>query len=252
MNDAFGTAHRGHASTEGVAHDLPAVAGLLLQRELDVMDKALSAPERPFVAIIGGAKVSDKIAVLQNLLSKVDGLLIGGGMANTFLVAIGCSVGESLLEREKVAEAREIIRQADQRKVQLMLPRDVVVASAFSNDAEIKTVSIQETPEGWRILDIGPATVKQYCEVIIKAGTVVWNGPMGVFEMDKFAEGTRGIAQAVAACTGLTIAGGGDSVAAIEQAGLAGKIGHISTGGGATLELLEGRVLPGVAALQDA
>ncbi|MBV9120973.1 MAG: phosphoglycerate kinase [Chloroflexi bacterium] len=252
VNDAFGTAHRGHASTEGVAHDLPAVAGLLLQRELDVMDKALSAPERPFVAIIGGAKVSDKIAVLQNLLSKVDGLLIGGGMANTFLVAIGCSVGESLLEREKVAEAREIIRQADQRKVQLMLPRDVVVASAFSNDAEIKTVSIQETPEGWRILDIGPATVKQYCEVIIKAGTVVWNGPMGVFEMDKFAEGTRGIAQAVAACTGLTIAGGGDSVAAIEQAGLAGKIGHISTGGGATLELLEGRVLPGVAALQDA
>jgi phosphoglycerate kinase len=252
VNDAFGTAHRAHASTEGVARHMPAVAGLLLQREIEVMDQALSNPQRPFVAIIGGAKVSDKIGVLQNLMDKVDALLIGGGMANTFLVAIGCQVGESLLEKEKVSEARELIRRADERKVQLMLPRDVVVASDFSNDAETKTVSCQETPAGWRILDVGPGTVQQFGEIIRQAKTVVWNGPMGVFEMDKFAEGTRGVAQAVANCRGLTIVGGGDSVAAIEQAGLAGQISHVSTGGGATLELLEGRVLPGVAALQDA
>ncbi|MFI5265926.1 MAG: phosphoglycerate kinase [Chloroflexota bacterium] len=251
VNDAFGTAHRAHASTEGVAHHLPAVAGLLLQREIDVMDKALANPERPFVAIIGGAKVSDKMAVHSHLLTKVDALLIGGGMANTFLVAIGCQVGESLFEKDKVSEARELIREADSRKVQLMLPKDVVVASEFSNDAESKTVSCQETPPGWRILDIGPGTVQQYCETIIQAKTVVWNGPMGVFEMAKFAEGTRGVAEAVANCRGLTIVGGGDSVAALEQAGLASKITHISTGGGATLDLLEGKVLPGVAALQD-
>ena len=251
VNDAFGAAHRAHASTEGVAHHLPAVAGLLLQREIDVIGEALAHPKKPFVAIIGGAKVSDKMGVLHNLLDKVDSLLIGGGMANTFLVAIGCQVGESLLEKDKVSEARDLIRQADAQKVQLMLPKDVVVASDFSNDAESKTVSCQETPAGWRILDIGPGTVQQYCEAIVQAKTVVWNGPMGVFEMDKFAEGTRGIAQAVANCRGLTIAGGGDSVAAIEQAGLASKISHVSTGGGATLELLEGRTLPGLAALLD-
>jgi len=251
VNDAFGTAHRAHASTEGVAHHLPAVAGLLMQREIDVMGEALADPKRPFVAIIGGAKVSDKIGVLKNLLGKVDSLLIGGGMANTFLVAIGCQVGESLLEKDKVAEARALIREADQRGVQLMLPKDVVVASDFSNEAETKTVSCQETPAGWRILDIGPGTVQQFGEIITAAKTLVWNGPMGVFEMERFAEGTRGVAQAVAACRGLTIVGGGDSVAAIEQAGLAAKISHVSTGGGATLELLEGRTLPGVAALQD-
>ncbi len=251
VNDAFGTAHRAHASTEGVAHHLPAVAGLLLQREVEVIDQALASPKRPFVAVIGGAKVSDKIGVLENLLDKVDSLLVGGGMANTFLVAIGCQVGESLLEKDKVPEARELIRQADERKVQLTLPKDVVVAADFSNDAESKTVPIQETPQGWRILDIGPGTVQQFSDVIQQAKTVVWNGPMGVFEMEKFAEGTRGIAQAVANCRGLTIVGGGDSVAALEQAGLASKVSHVSTGGGATLELLEGKVLPGVAALQD-
>jgi phosphoglycerate kinase len=251
VNDAFGTAHRAHASTEGVAHHLPAVAGLLLQREIDVMENALANPDRPFVGIIGGAKVSDKIAVLQNLLDKVDALLIGGGMANTFLVAIGCQVGESLLEKDKVGLARDLIRQASERNVQLMLPKDVVVASAFANDAEAKTVSCQETPAGWRIMDIGPGTVQQYSEVIVGAKTVLWNGPMGVFEMEKFADGTRGIAQAVAECHGLTIVGGGDSVAALEQAGLASRISHVSTGGGATLELLEGKALPGVNALQD-
>jgi phosphoglycerate kinase len=189
--------------------------------------------------------------VLDNLLSKVNALLIGGGMANTFLVAIGCSIGQSLVEQDKVAEARRLISEADKRKVQLMLPRDVVIGSAFANDAERRTVSCQETPPEWRIMDIGPVTVNEYSDVITKAGTVVWNGPMGVFEMDNFAEGTRGIARAVAACRGLTIVGGGDSVAAVEQAGVAVQISHISTGGGATLELLEGRALPGVAALLD-
>jgi phosphoglycerate kinase len=251
VNDAFGTAHRAHASTEGVAHYLPAVAGFLMQKEIDTIERALADPERPFVAIIGGAKVSDKIGVLDNLLSKVNALLIGGGMANTFLVAIGCAIGQSLVEQDKVPEARRLIAEADKRKVQLMLPRDVVIGSAFANDAERRTVSCQETPPEWRIMDIGPVSVKEYSEAITKAGTVVWNGPMGVFEMDNFAEGTRGIARAVAACRGLTIVGGGDSVAAIEQAGLADQISHVSTGGGATLELLEGRTLPGVAALQD-
>ncbi len=251
VDDAFGMAHRAHASTEGVAHHLPAVAGLLLQREIDIIEQALSNPKRPFVAVIGGAKVSDKIGVLRNLLGKVDSMLIGGGMANTFFVAIGCQVGESLLERDKVGEAREIIRLADESKVQLILPKDVIVASDFSNDAETKTVSCQETPQGWRILDIGPGTIQQYSDIILQAKTVLWNGPMGVFEMDKFAEGTRAIAQAVAANRGTTIVGGGDSVAALEQAGLAAKVSHVSTGGGATLELLEGKTLPGVAVLAD-
>jgi phosphoglycerate kinase len=203
------------------------------------------------VAIIGGAKVSDKIGVLQNLIEKVDALLIGGGMANTFFVAIGCPVGDSLLEKDKVGEARELIRQADSRKIQLALPKDVVIASEFSNESETKTVSCQETPAGWRILDVGPGTVQQFSEIITAAKTVLWNGPMGVFEMDKFAEGTRRVAEAVAACRGLTIVGGGDSVAALEQAGLSSKVSHVSTGGGATLELLEGKTLPGVAALQE-
>jgi phosphoglycerate kinase len=251
VNDAFGTAHRAHASTEGVAHILPGVAGLLLQREVEVMEQALANPKRPFVAIIGGAKVSDKIGLLTNLLDKVDALLIGGGMANTFLVAIGCEVGDSLQEKDKVAEAREIIHQADERNVQLMLPRDVVIGSEFSNAAESKTVSCQETLPGWRIMDIGAATIKQFSEVILPARTIVWNGPMGVFEMEKFAEGTRAVAQAVANSKALSIVGGGDSVAALEQAGLAAKVSHVSTGGGATLELLEGKTLPGVAALQD-
>jgi phosphoglycerate kinase len=250
VNDAFGTAHRAHASTEGVAHHLPAVAGLLLQAEVETIQKALAKPERPFVAIIGGAKVSDKIGVLKNLIDKVDALLIGGGMANTFLAAIGCPVGDSLLEKDKVGEARELIRQADARKLQLALPKDVVIATEFSNDAETRTVSCQETPAGWRILDIGPGTVQQFSEIIMTAKTVLWNGPMGVFEMDKFAEGTRRIAEAVAACPGLTIVGGGDSVAALEQTGLSAKVSHVSTGGGATLEMLEGKTLPGVAALE--
>jgi len=251
VNDAFGAAHRAHASTAGVASYLPAVSGLLMQAEIDVIGQALEDPKRPFIAIIGGAKVSDKIGLLRNLIGKVDTLLIGGGMANTFLVAIGCQVGESLVERDKVSEARELIRLADSSAVQLILPRDVVVASAFANDAESKTVSCQQTPDGWRIMDIGPATVKQYSDIIITARTVVWNGPMGVYEMERFAEGTRGVGEAIAACTGVTIVGGGDAVAALERAGLAANVTHVSTGGGATLELLEGRVLPGVAALQD-
>ncbi|MHB8619594.1 MAG: phosphoglycerate kinase, partial [Chloroflexota bacterium] len=250
-DDAFGTAHRAHASTEGIARLLPAVAGLLLERELEAIGRALDNPVRPFTAIVGGAKVSDKIGVLGHLLGSVNNLLIGGGMANTFLRAIGCEVGESLLEKDKVPAARDLIRQADEHKVHLMLPRDVVAASAFRNDAETRVVNCQETPPGWRILDIGPDTVRDYSEVIIKSRTVLWNGPMGVFEMEKFAEGTRRIAEAVASAPGTTIVGGGDSVAAVDQAGLAQRISHISTGGGATLELLEGKTLPGVAALLD-
>ena len=251
VNDAFGTAHRAHASTEGVAHLLPAVAGLLMERELEVLGKALSDPKHPFVAIIGGAKISDKIGVISHLLTKADALLIGGGMANTFLVAIGCDVAASLVEPDKVPQARELIRQAAQANVRLLLPSDAVVAAAFENTAERKTIPVKQTPAGWRIMDVGPQTVQQYAEVIDGAGTVVWNGPMGVYEMSNFATGTLGVAQAVANSKAFTIIGGGDVVAAVEHAGLTDRISHISTGGGATLELLEGKTLPGVAALND-
>ncbi len=258
VNDAFGSAHRAHASTEGVAHDLPAVAGLLMERELVIMGKALEAPEHPFVAILGGAKVSDKIGVIGNLIGKVDALIIGGGMANTFLKAEDYPVGASLVEDDKVDDAEALNVRANLHNVRLMIPRDVVIANAFSADADRKTVEVRDVPQdsalGWRILDIGPETAKEYGEAIRDAKTIVWNGPMGVFEMAPFAQGTQAVAQAVCDATrngATSIVGGGDSVAAIEQMGLADCITHISTGGGASLEFLEGRTLPGVAALND-
>ncbi len=255
VNDAFGTAHRANASTEGVAHYLPAVAGFLMEKELNYIGGALTNPQRPFVTVIGGAKISDKIGVIENLLSKVDALLIGGGMANTFLLAQGLSVGDSLVEPESVEVARQLIARAGERGARLLLPVDVVIADAFSADAQWRVVDAREIPAGWRALDIGPQTVELYSAEIRAARTVIWNGPMGVFELEPFAAGTRAIAQAMAdaaAQGAITIVGGGDSVAAVEQAGLADKMSHVSTGGGASLELLEGRVLPGVAALQDA
>ncbi len=249
VNDAFGAAHRAHASTEGVARFMPAVAGLLLERELAVLGAALDNPERPFVTIIGGAKISDKIGVIENLLGKVDALLIGGGMANTFLLAQNKGVGDSLVEADSVAEARRLLDQAQGRGVDLVLPSDVVVADAFSAEANTQIVSVDDVPDGWRILDIGPETRQTFAQVIGGAKTVIWNGPMGVFELEPFAAGTRAVAKALADSSATTIIGGGDSVAAIEQMGLADKMSHISTGGGASLELLEGKVLPGVAAL---
>ncbi|MFZ5626784.1 MAG: phosphoglycerate kinase [Bacillota bacterium] len=251
VNDAFGAAHRAHASTAGVAQYLPAVAGFLMEKEISIMGKALANPERPFVAIIGGAKVSDKIGVIQNLLTKVDTLIIGGGMANTFLKAQGYELGKSLVEEDKVQLAKELLATAQQRGVELLLPRDVVVAAAFAPDAEHKTVAVGEIPAEWQALDIGPATAEKYAGVIRQAKTVVWNGPMGVFEMDAFARGTEAVAKAMAECPGITIIGGGDSVAAVEKVGVAEKMTHISTGGGASLEFLEGKTLPGVAVLQD-
>jgi phosphoglycerate kinase len=254
VNDAFGAAHRANASTEGVAHVLPGVAGFLLEKELEYIGGALENPKHPFVTIIGGAKISDKIGVIENLLGKVDALLIGGGMANTFLLAQGKAVGDSLVEPDSLEVARDLIAKARAADVRLLLPVDALIADAFSADAQKRVVSVDAVPEGWRILDIGPETVKLYSEEIARAQLVIWNGPMGVFEMEPFAAGTHAIAQAMAAASergATTIVGGGDSVAAVEQAGLAEKMSHVSTGGGASLELLEGKVLPGVAALQD-
>lgn len=251
VNDAFGTAHRAHASTEGVAHYIPAVAGLLMQKEVEVMGKALENPARPFVAIIGGAKVSDKIGVIENLLNKVNVLIIGGGMANTFLKAQGYSVGKSLIEEDKVALAAELIAKAKSSGVEIALPQDVVVAQEFKAEAEHRTVSINEIKEEEMALDIGPASAENFAKHIAGAQTIVWNGPMGVFEMESFAKGTEKVAQAVAASAGITIVGGGDSVAAVEKMGVAERLTHISTGGGASLEFLEGKVLPGVAALNN-
>ena len=251
VNDAFGTAHRAHASTEGVTHYIPAVSGLLMQKEVEFMGNALERPERPFVAIIGGAKVSDKIGVIENLLEKVDALIIGGGMANTFLKAQGFNVGKSLLEEEKVELAKQLIEKAKAKGVKLELPIDVVVAKAFEADAPHRTVSVSEIQEDEMALDIGLASTERFEARISTARTVIWNGPMGVFEMDAFAKGTERVAQAVASSKGITIVGGGDSVAAVEKMGVADRMTHISTGGGASLEFLEGKVLPGVAALQD-
>jgi phosphoglycerate kinase len=251
VNDAFGTAHRAHASTEGVAHYLPAVAGFLMEEELTALGRALESPEHPFVAVLGGAKISDKIGVIQNLLGRVDALLIGGGMANTFLQAQGYEVGDSLVEAEAVSTAERLLEEARQRGVRLLLPVDVVVADAFAADARHKTVPVGEVPEGWRILDIGPRTVEVFRQALQGARTVLWNGPMGVFEFPAFAEGTRAIAQAIVESGAFSIVGGGDSVAAVQEAGLTDRIGHISTGGGASLEFLEGRALPGVQALLD-
>jgi len=251
VNDAFGTAHRAHASTEGVAHYLPAVSGFLIEKELQFMGKALENPDRPFVAILGGAKVSDKLGVINNLLEKVDTLIIGGGMAYTFTVAQGGQVGNSLLEKDKVDYARDMLAKAKEKGVQLLLPVDTVIADRFDNEANTKVVPTGEIPEGWQGLDIGPKTCELYAKAIKSSKTVVWNGPMGVFEMPNFANGTKTIAQALADSQATTIVGGGDSAAAVTQLGFADKISHISTGGGASLEFLEGLVLPGVAALND-
>lgn len=251
INDAFGAAHRAHASTEGVAHYLPAAAGFLLQKEIEVLGKTLTDPERPFVAIIGGAKVSDKISVIRNLLNKVDTLIIGGGMANTFLKAQGYAMGKSLVEEDQVTLAGELIATAAEKGVKMLLPRDLVVAQEFKADAAHQVVTVNAVPDGWMALDIGPETARTYANALAGARTVVWNGPMGVFEMEAFARGTEIVAKAVAAVDGMTIVGGGDSVAAVEKMGVAEKIGHISTGGGASLEFLEGKTLPGVAALSE-
>ena len=252
VNDAFGTAHRAHASNVGVGEYLPAVAGLLLEKEIDYMATALEAPARPFVAILGGAKVSGKIDVIDALLGKVDQLLIGGGMANTFFAAQGRGMADSLVEHEALDMARALLKTASDK---MRLPLDQRIADAFSNDAEQKVIGADKNvPMGWQSLDIGPATVAAYERALKGAKTIVWNGPMGVFEMPNFAEGTIGVAKALAAETAqgaTTIIGGGDSAAAVEQAGLAELMSHISTGGGASLELLEGKDLPGIAALAD-
>lgn len=252
VNDAFGTAHRAHASTEGIAHHLPGVAGFLLEKEIEYIGQALEGASHPFVAIIGGAKVSDKIGVIENLLNKVDTLIIGGGMANTFLKAQGYNMGKSLVEEDKLAFAQEILTKAKEGgNVEILLPQDVVVAKEFKNDSEYRVSALTDIQPEEMALDIGPESCKIFSEVIAKAQTVVWNGPMGVFEMDNFAKGTESVAEAMANSSGLTIVGGGDSVAAVEKIGVAEKMSHISTGGGASLKLLEGKTLPGVAALQD-
>lgn len=248
VNDAFGTAHRAHASTEGVAHHLPAVAGFLIEKEMDYLGKALDNPKRPFVAVLGGAKVKDKIAVIENLLPQVDKLIIGGGMAFTFLKAEGCEIGKSLLDETNLEYAERLIsREGDK----LVLPRDVVAARELSDTAEVQTVKACEIPADMLGADIGPEATAAFSEIVRSAGTVVWNGPMGVFEMKPFESGTRAIAEAMAESNGTTIVGGGDSAAAIEKFGFAEKVSHVSTGGGASLEFLEGKELPGIAALMD-
>lgn len=252
VNDAFGTAHRAHASTEGVAQLLqPAVAGFLMEKELRYLGQALAAPQRPFVAIIGGAKVSDKITVIENLLTRVDSILIGGGMAYTFLKAQGFAVGQSLVEEDKLALATELLKQAQQRQVRFFLPRDHLVAESFAADSPYVTATNDDFPDKGMGLDIGPQTVALYQEQIEGAGTVLWNGPMGVFEFPAFAKGTFAVAEALAQSGCLSIIGGGDSVAAVNKAGLQDQMTHISTGGGASLEFLEGKELPGVVALTD-
>jgi len=248
VNDAFGSAHRAHASTEGVARFLPAVAGFLMEKEIQYLGSVIANPEKPFVAILGGAKISDKIGVIKNLLTRADTVLIGCGMANTFFKAEGYPLGDSLVEDEALETARQLLAQAGPK---LRLPVDVVIADRFAADAAHKVMAVGPVPDGWRILDIGPETVAAYSKVIKGARTVVWNGPMGVFEFPEFAKGTFGIAQAIAEANVTSVVGGGESVAAVQQSGLADKITHISTGGGASLEMLEGLTLPGVAALLD-
>jgi phosphoglycerate kinase len=246
VDDAFGSAHRAHASTEGVAHYLPAVAGFLM--ELEVLGRATQSPEHPYIAILGGAKISDKIGVIESLLKQCDRLLIGGGMANTFFKAMGFEVGDSLVEEEAVATAESLLKKAGG---QLILPVDVVIADAFDNDANTQVVAPNEVAAGWRILDVGPKTLTTFESALGGAKTVVWNGPLGVFEMPNFAKGTFAVAQMLANLDAVTVIGGGDSAAAVRQAGLVDKMTHVSTGGGASLEFLEGKVLPGVAVLAD-
>jgi phosphoglycerate kinase len=256
VNDAFGTAHRAHASTEGVTHYLnPSVAGLLIEKELEYLQNAIENPQRPLAAIVGGSKVSSKITVVETLLDKVDKLIIGGGMIFTFYKARGLNVGGSLVEDEFLELAKTLEAKAKEKGVALLLPTDVVVADKFAPDANTQTVSVENIPDGWMGLDIGPDSLKVFQEELANCKSVIWNGPMGVFEMDKFAAGTEGVARTLAGLTKTgtcTIIGGGDSVAAVEKVGLADQMSHISTGGGASLELLEGKVLPGIAALNDA
>jgi phosphoglycerate kinase len=248
VDDAFGSAHRAHASVEAVAHFLPAAAGFLMEKEINFLGRVLESPERPFIAILGGAKISDKLPVIQNLLPLADRLIIGGGMANTFLKAQGYEMGDSLVEDESIEQARELLACCSGK---LMLPIDVIVADAFSNDAKAETVSVGQVKPGWRILDIGPHTTIKFTDALRGAKMIVWNGPMGVFEFPKFSTGTTEVAKAVASTGGITVIGGGDSVAAVEKAGVADKVTHISTGGGASLEFLEGKTLPGVAVLPE-
>ncbi len=254
VDDAFGCAHRGHASNEGITKYKETVAGYLIGKELDFIGKALEAPERPFVAILGGAKVSDKIAVIDNMIEKVNTIIIGGGMANTFLAAQGLNVGKSLTEPDKYELARKLAAKAHANNVKLVLPVDVEVADDFKAEANHKTVKVERIEDGWQALDSGPETAKLYAEALKGAKTIVWNGPMGVFEFDAFAKGTEAVAHAVAEATeagAVSIVGGGDSIAALKKTGLSDKISHISTGGGATLEYLEGKTLPGLAAIAD-
>ncbi len=252
VNDAFGAAHRAHASTEGIAQHIPAVAGFLMEKELDVLSKALSNPERPFTAIVGGAKVKDKIGVIDHLLDKVDNLIIGGGLSYTFIKALGHEVGKSLLEEDKIELAKSFMEKAKKNGVNFYMPVDVVVADDFSNDANIQVVSIEDIPSDWEGLDAGPKTREIYADVIKNSKLVIWNGPMGVFELDAFANGTKAVAEALAEATDTySVIGGGDSAAAVEKFDLADKMSHISTGGGASLEFMEGKELPGVVALND-
>jgi phosphoglycerate kinase len=249
VNDAFGSAHRAHASTEGVAKIIPGVAGFLMEKEIEYLGQAASNPKHPYVAIMGGAKISDKIGVIENLLTKADKVLIGGGMANTFFKAQGIAVGDSLVEDASLETAKSLLSRAGAK---LVLPVDAVLGDKFDAAAQKKTINIKDgVPDGWRILDIGPETVKVFGAALKDAALVVWNGPMGVFEFPAFAVGTNAVAKLMAECGGTTVIGGGESVAAVEQAGLADKMSHISTGGGASLEMLEGKTLPGLAALQD-
>ena len=251
VSDAFGTVHRAHASTAGVADYLPAVAGYLIGKELNFLGNAVENPVRPFVAILGGAKVKDKIGVITNLLEKVDTLIIGGGMAYTFSKAMGGEIGDSLLDAERIDLAKEMMKAAEEKGVKFLLPVDTVIANDFDNPTEITTVEAGKIPAGWQGLDIGPKTIELFSAAVKAAKTVVWNGPMGVFEKPEFAKGTLAIATAMAESGATTIIGGGDSAAAVTQMGLADKMSHISTGGGASLEFLEGKVLPGVACLMD-
>ncbi|MCL6580268.1 MAG: phosphoglycerate kinase [Firmicutes bacterium] len=253
VNDAFGAAHRAHASTAVMARFVPhAVAGLLMQAELEALGRLLGAPARPFVAVLGGAKVSDKLGVISNLLGLVDTLVLGGGMANTFLLARGHRLGASLVEPDLVGEARAVEEEATRLGKSLLLPEDLVVADRHAADAARRVVSPPDVPDGWRAMDIGPAAAERFAEVVRGAGTVFWNGPLGVYEFEPFMAGTRAVARAVAACRGFTVVGGGDSAAALTELGLDGRVSHLSTGGGASLEFLEGRELPGVACLEEA
>ncbi|SER80243.1 phosphoglycerate kinase [Gracilibacillus ureilyticus] len=251
VNDAFGAAHRAHASTAGIAEHIPSAAGFLMEKELDVLGKALSNPERPFTAIVGGAKVKDKIGVIDNLLDKVDNLIIGGGLAYTFVKALGHEIGKSLLEEDKIELAKEYMQKAKDKGVNFVMPEDVIVSDDFSNDANTQEVSIENIPADWEALDIGPKTREKYAKIVAESKLVIWNGPMGVFELDTFANGTKAVADALSKTEGYTVIGGGDSAAAVEKFDLADKMDHISTGGGASLEFMEGKELPGVTALTD-